>query len=89
MAKTVVAYVLLVAAVGREHDIASRLHTLHGVKAAHTIYGMYDVLCIVESQTLDELDTTITALRHFDGVVKTLTVIADESHAPPKVDTRR
>jgi DNA-binding Lrp family transcriptional regulator len=89
MAKTVVAYVLLDAALGREHDIADRLHALHGVKAAHTIYGMYDVLCIVESQTLDELDTVITAMRHFDGVVKTLTLIADEPRVPPNEGMRR
>lgn len=86
MSTTVVAYVLVDTAVGREHDVADRLHTLDGVRMAHTIYGRYDVICIVERPTLNALDTTVTALRHFDGVVKTLTLVADEPNILPNVD---
>lgn len=86
MSRMVVAYVLVDTAVGREHDVADRLHTLNGVQMAHTVYGWYDVLCIVERPTLDALDTTVTALRNIDGVVKTLTLVADEPRIPPNVD---
>jgi len=78
----VIAYVLIVAEVGREHEVKERVVSLArelNVRAeAHVVYGEYDVVVRVEAPSLRKVDRVVSAIRATPGVLRTITLIAAE-----------
>jgi DNA-binding Lrp family transcriptional regulator len=70
------AFVLMNAELGSEDSIVSELRRLEGVKEVFQVYGVYDIVAQVESDTMEKVKETITwKLRKLNGVKSTLTMI--------------
>lgn len=73
------AFVLLNTELGSEDAIVRDLKSLEGVKEVFQVYGVYDIIAKVESDTMDKVKEIITwKLRKLTGVKSTLTMIVME-----------
>ncbi|MEM3439624.1 MAG: Lrp/AsnC ligand binding domain-containing protein [Candidatus Bathyarchaeia archaeon] len=70
------AYLLIVAEVGREYDIANRIRGMEGVTEARIVYGEFDIVARLEVPDLSVLDGIVTRMRGIPGIIKTSTLIA-------------
>jgi len=71
------AFVLVETAVGKNKDVVSTLHKLKGVKSVDTVTGPYDIIAVVEADTLNEIGDIITGKIHaVDGISRTVTCLA-------------
>jgi DNA-binding Lrp family transcriptional regulator len=75
-ASKVVAYVLMVTDVGKEHDIADELLKINGVVKTAVVYGEFDVIAEINCSDLKSLDQTVTKLRKNSSVIRTSTLIS-------------
>ncbi|HEY6882735.1 MAG TPA: Lrp/AsnC ligand binding domain-containing protein [Nitrososphaeraceae archaeon] len=67
------------AELGSEDSIVGELRRLEGVKEVFQVYGVYDIVAQVESDTMEKVKETITwKLRKLNGVKSTLTMIVME-----------
>ncbi len=70
------AFVLMNAELGKEAQIVNELKKVPHVKEVYPVYGVYDVLMVIESDSMEALRETITAkVRKLDGIKSTLTMI--------------
>ena len=73
------AFVLMNAELGSEDSLVNELKKLDSVKEVYQVYGVYDIVAQVESDTMDRVKETITwKLRKLNGVKSTLTMIVME-----------
>ena len=73
------AFVLMNAELGSEDSIVGELRRLEGVKEVFQVYGVYDIVAQVESDTMEKVKETITwKLRKLNGFKSTLTMIVME-----------
>lgn len=74
----VIAYVLMNSEVGSEESVLKKLNSIMEVKEAHTTYGVYDIIALVETKTMQELKDIISwKIRRLDKVRSTLTLIGN------------
>lgn len=70
------AFVLINAEIGAENEVLKDLRAIQEVKEAHMVYGVYDIIARVETETMQELKDTISwKIRRLDKVRSTLTMI--------------
>jgi len=70
------AFVLMNAELGKETQIVNELKKVSYVKEVYPVYGVYDVLMVIESDSMEALRETITSkVRKLDGIKSTLTMI--------------
>jgi len=69
------AYMLMVVAVGKEHEIARKIKNIPGVVEADVVYGEFDVVAKIEG-TLKQLDNANLKARKLPDVLRTVTLIA-------------
>ena len=70
------AYVLINVEIGSEEEILNNLDPISEVKEAHLVYGVYDIIAIIETETMQELKDTVSwKIRRLDKVRSTLTMI--------------
>ncbi|MGD2142759.1 MAG: Lrp/AsnC ligand binding domain-containing protein [Candidatus Bathyarchaeota archaeon] len=70
------AFVLINVEIGAEDEVLRDLRPISEVKEAHLVYGVYDIIAIVETPTMQELKDTISLkVRRLDKVHSTLTMI--------------
>ena len=73
------AFVLFNTELGREENIIRDLKNFEEVKEVFRVYGVYDIIAKVESDTMDKVKEIITwKLRKLTGVKSTLTMIVME-----------
>jgi len=72
----VVAYVLMVTEIGKEHEIISQLLKIKGVTEARTVYGEFDVVSRVEADAMKNLDDAVTKIRRMPNLIRTVTLIS-------------
>jgi len=69
-------FVLVSAETGVEAELLKELKRVDGVKEAHIVYGVYDLIAKVECESMEELKQTITRyIRGLDHVNGTLTLL--------------
>jgi len=69
------AYVLIGCELGSENDIVSKLSKMDKVKDARIVYGDYDIVVEVETETEAQMDSIITKkTRKLDKVRSTMTL---------------
>jgi len=56
----VTAFILMVTAAGKEREVMEKLLAMPDVKEAYVVYGEYDLVVKVETETLKDLDQFIT-----------------------------
>ncbi len=71
------AYLLINTDTGKESDVVEALNKIPGVKNAHIVTGLHDVICYVEGKDLSEVkQTIISKIRSIKGIQRTVTCIA-------------
>jgi len=74
-----IAYVLISCDLGFEAEIIDELKHIDNVKEAHGVFGAYDILTKLESDSMEHLRDTITwKIRKLNRVRSTLTLIVPE-----------
>jgi len=63
---------------GCERDVLRELKGMDGVVEAYVVEGVYDVVVVLEAESLDDLRNLILKVRGMDNVQSTLTMIAVE-----------
>ncbi len=70
------AFVLINAETGSEKDVVEKVKTLKNVKEAYFVFGVYDVIAIVEARNVDELRNTVhNEMRQVKGIRSTCTMV--------------
>jgi DNA-binding Lrp family transcriptional regulator len=73
------AFVLINTEIGSESDVLKELKKVEGVEEASAVYGVYDIVARVKSDTMDKLKEMVTwRIRRLDKVRSTLTMIVVE-----------
>jgi len=71
------AFVLVETAVGKNKDVVATLNKMKGVKSVDTVTGPYDIIAVLEGDTLNEIGDIITSQVHaIDGISRTVTCLA-------------
>ncbi len=70
------AIVMINVDVGKENEIFEKLYEIPEVKEVYMVYGIHDLIAVIEADTMDALRTLITEkVRRMEGVKSTLTNI--------------
>ncbi len=70
------AYLLLNVETGTEEDVMNDLKTHQEVKEAWMVYGVYDIIVRVETETMEKLKNVVSwTIRRLDRVRSTMTMI--------------
>jgi DNA-binding Lrp family transcriptional regulator len=71
------AFILIETSVGKNKDVVSLLGKLEGVKSVDTVTGPYDIIAVVEGESLNEIGDLITGKIHpISGINRTVTCLA-------------
>ena len=71
------AFVLIETAVGKTRDVANVLGQLHGVKSVDPVTGPYDIITVIEGESLTEIGELVTSKIHpVPGISRTVTCLA-------------
>ena len=71
------AYVLIETAVGRNKEVANALRKLKGIKSVDSVTGPYDVIAIIEGESLNDIGDLVTGKIHpINGISRTVTCLA-------------
>ena len=74
---TAKAFVLIETAVGRTKDVASILNKIEGVKSVDPVTGPYDIIAIIEEESLTDIGDLVTTRIHpITGIARTVTCLA-------------
>ena len=69
------AYVLFTVKPEYTKSILKTLQGMSQVKETYTLSGVYDIICKLETQSLEELQKTITEIRYTQGINATITMM--------------
>lgn len=70
------AYILINVEIGSEEEVLRNLRPISEVKEAHLVYGVYDIIAHIETETMQELKDTVSwKIRRLDKIRTTLTMI--------------
>ena len=73
------AYILIKIAPGKSRTITERVAKIEGVKTAHPVTGIYDIIAYIETSDINSLTGTVrTKIQTLDGVLRTHTAIVGE-----------
>lgn len=71
------AFVLIETSVGRTKEVANILRQLEGVKSVDPVTGPYDVIAVIERESLTEIGDLVTSKIHpVLGISRTVTCLA-------------
>ena len=74
---TAKAFVLIETVVGRNKEVVTALKQLEGVKSADPVTGPYDVIVVIEAESLSEIGDLVTGKIHpIAGISRTVTCLA-------------
>ena len=78
MAKNI-AFVLINTELGSEREVLTALRKLSEVKEAHVLFGVYDIIARIESDSVERLKEVVNSnIRSLSKVRSTLTMISAE-----------
>jgi len=73
------AFVLINAELGAEDALVKELKSIENVSEVYVVYGVYDIVAKIESDTMEKVKETITwKIRRLERVRSTLTMIVVE-----------
>jgi DNA-binding Lrp family transcriptional regulator len=76
MATTTKAYILIECSIGTTKEVVTGLKKLKGIKSVETVTGPYDVIAVVEFETLNELGDLVTQnVQMASGIKRTVTCL--------------
>jgi len=70
------AFVLIQTAVGRTKDVTNTLRQLEEVKSADPVTGPYDIIAVLEQESLADIGDLVTSRIHpIPGISRTVTCL--------------
>ena len=70
------AYLLLIVETGTEEEVMRSLKSIEEVKEARMVYGLYDIIIRVETETMEEMKNLVNGrIRRLDKIRSTMTLI--------------
>jgi len=73
------AYILVKIAPGKSRAITDQISKVEGVKTAHPVTGMFDIIAFIEAEDINHLTGIVrTKIQTIDGVLRTHTAIVGE-----------
>nr|MDO8079768.1 Lrp/AsnC ligand binding domain-containing protein [Candidatus Freyarchaeota archaeon] len=72
----IIAYIMLLTSVGKEHEIAEAVANYDNVTEAKVVYGSWDVVVRASLDELSQLDVLVTSIRKLEGVEQTTTLVS-------------
>ncbi|NHI93847.1 MAG: Lrp/AsnC family transcriptional regulator [Candidatus Lokiarchaeota archaeon] len=76
MATPTVAYLLIEIASGEEYNIIKNVKAIEEVKEAFIVYGAWDVIIKIGTETMGHLNSLVLKIRKMPGVKRSATLIA-------------
>ncbi len=71
------AFVLIETFAGKNRDVTAELRQMKGVKSVDIVTGPYDIIAILEADTLSEIGGTVTGkIHHIAGISRTVTCLS-------------
>jgi len=71
------AFVLIETAVGKTKEVVAKNSQLEGVKSVDPVTGPYDVIAIIEAESLNDIGDLVTGKIHpVAGISRTVTCLA-------------
>ncbi len=71
------AFVLIETEVGKTKEVVSKIGQLGGVKSVDPVTGPYDIIAIVEAESLNDIGDLVTGRIHpIGGITRTVTCLA-------------
>jgi DNA-binding Lrp family transcriptional regulator len=70
------AYILIECETGKMWDIAESTLKIEGVKMAHPVTGLFDVIVYAEFSNMDTLRYLIVEIQTIEGILRTHTAVA-------------
>ena len=71
------AFVLIETAVGKTKEVISILNKMENLKSVDTVTGPYDIIAVIEAETLNDIGDLITGKIHaIEGISRTVTCLA-------------
>jgi len=71
------AFVLIETAVGKSRDVVTVLGKLKGVTSVDTVTGPYDIIAVLQGETLNDIGDLVTSNIHpIPGISRTVTCLA-------------
>ncbi len=71
------AFVLIETAVGKSREVANALRPIQGVKSVDPVTGPYDVVAVIEGESLTDIGDLVTSKIHpIPGISRTVTCLA-------------
>ena len=71
------AFVLVETVVGRNREVAAALKQVKGMKSVDVVTGPYDIIAVIEGDTLTEIGDLVTGKIHpVTGISRTVTCLA-------------
>ena len=78
--KMPLAFVLVNVEAGTDREVLENIKKIPEVRSAYMVYGVYDIVVMLESDTLERLREMVTKkIRQLDKVRSTMTMIVMES----------
>ena len=73
------AYILIKIAPGKSRTITEELSKIEGVRTAHPVTGMFDIIAYVEAEDINHLTEIVrNKIQTINGVLRTHTAIVGE-----------
>jgi DNA-binding Lrp family transcriptional regulator len=70
------AYVLIETTVGRNRDVIAALKRLHGISNVELVTGPFDLIAVIETESLADVGDVVTAKIHpIPGITRTVTCL--------------
>jgi DNA-binding Lrp family transcriptional regulator len=77
MANAVKAYIFIECNVGSTKEVIEGLKRFNGIKSVETVTGPYDIIAILELESLPEIGDMVTQnVQKVNGITRTVTCIA-------------
>jgi DNA-binding Lrp family transcriptional regulator len=71
------AFVLIETVVGKNKDVVNAIRQLNGVKSVDVVTGPYDIIAVIEGDTLNDIGEVVTSRIHpIGGISRTVTCLA-------------
>lgn len=73
---TAKAFVLIETAVDKSRDVVAALKAIGGLTSVDTVTGPYDIIAVIEGETLNDIGDTVTGrIHHIPGISRTVTCL--------------
>lgn len=70
------AFILIETAMGKNKEVISNVKQLKGIRSAESVTGPYDVIAVIEADSLNTIGDIVTSKLHIiDGVSRTVTCL--------------